>query len=325
MYTEQRQYEYATGLFAPALLGFQIPNLTIIGAHRDSVQLLDPLGVHSSKAQTYGVIASPQASGYRVSGLSVAGVREGFRLLASGSLSSSRASASNIGVLCAESGLIAVEDTETHGAVAGLFAILMEELRVQGLFVNDSVIGIEIQSTSDAQINDAIVVESGLGIQVDASSTAVARGLTVTPTCGNGISLNGGSTLQLRRSFISAFSTSCIGSGASHLDARGTVFDTAFIAFDLTAGTTTQVNHCNIALASISTIRVRSYVGFSPPLSLDFQMNYWGTTDSVVIADSIEDGNDDPAVEATVDFSSMLDVSVPTKTLSVSDIKSRFE
>jgi hypothetical protein len=54
-------------------------------------------------------------------------------------------------------------------------------------------------------------------------------------------------------------------------------------------------------------------------------MNYWGVTDSTLIAESIQDGYDDPAVEAIVDFSPMLEVSVPTTTMSISDVKHRFK
>jgi hypothetical protein len=244
VYSEQRQYEISAGTFASTLLGIRISDLTLIGAHPDSVKLLDPAGLSSPKSGAYGFVASPQANGYRVSGISVAGAAEGFRLLASGSVANVQASSCHIGMTCAEANSIAIENSESHGVSVGILAFQIGVLSLQQLTVTSSSIGLGLQAVNDAQIYDVAIEKSGLAMTLQSGSTATASRLLVTPACGNGISLNDSSSLQLRRSQISAFSTSFIGAGASHLDARRSVFDTAtYTGFDLSGGTTTQVNY----------------------------------------------------------------------------------
>ena len=65
----------------------------------------------------------------------------------------------------------------------------------------------------------------------------------------------------------------------------------------------------------------------TPPMAvLDFTGNWWGTTDSLAIAESIWDLHDDPDGNAfgVVDFMPIADGSLPTSATTMGGLKSYF-
>jgi hypothetical protein len=65
-----------------------------------------------------------------------------------------------------------------------------------------------------------------------------------------------------------------------------------------------------------------AYTGI--PVVLDLSGNYWGTTDTAIIDGMISDGNDDPAVHATVQYLPIANGPVPTDATSWGSVKSMF-
>jgi hypothetical protein len=129
---------------------------------------------------------------------------------------------------------------------------------------------------------------------------------------------------------VDAVDNSCTGGAiglwgdfGGHLSGRGNlVTGTTFAAVRFRDSSTCDLHFNDFLPASGYSVRVESYL--RNPYVLDMTGNYWGAETAAEISALILDGNDDPTVNAVVDFEPFSIRSVPNTESSFGGLKARY-
>ena len=114
------------------------------------------------------------------------------------------------------SGVVIKGLTIQNGSGEGILGISGAAFAVQNTTVQDNAFtGIAIGETSSAELTDCTMRRNGLGMDVYTGSTAILKGaITITDNLGNGVDVNGQSTLEIRGATVAVNNNSEFGIAA---------------------------------------------------------------------------------------------------------------
>jgi hypothetical protein len=165
--------------------------------------------------------------------------------------------------------------------------------------------------------------EPRYGVIIEQGSTGSVVDCQITDAGEYAVLVTTASALNLERTTVRGAATGIVADSGSTLTGNNVIVEnTTREALLFCCNTLVTFNTCHILPAS--GWAVRCYGSWSNVHTLDLTGNYWGTTDAVVIAASIWDGNDEPAIQCTMQFDPFADGPVPTETTTWGDLKALF-
>lgn len=326
-YTESSVFAYDNEFGqGETYVGVAVSNLTLIGAHRDSVVIgpdvpnfdgFDPKGI---------AMQSGTAQHLRIERLTVQYVREGLRLRARAEVLDCAVNGCEIGVVgLTEVGASLERCVLTACTLSPVFAY-----GVHGFEILDSQFGqndgrVLFSSTEQANVRRCSFDSAGVKYEIGASGTVEDSSFNV-PEYAACVDLSLSCTVQLARNRMLGTATKVVAGGYSTITGTGNLMGPTSLNYMMRLiGETHADFHGNdIVPGAPEAIHLESYMNPQQPVLLDFSDNWWGTTDTTAIAAKIWDGNDDPALHATVRYQPLRDRSVPAGHQSVGGLKARF-
>ena len=323
-------YTWSTldGQVVQALLGVNTDSLTIRGAGEG----LTILGIDDGDRSRFGITIRENVSALVVEDLVIRGMSSGLANRG-GAISLERVSVEHSfnGVLISI-GSLRASACEFRDIQARGFAVLgaTEFVRVSDSEFIRVQFGVQVNPAIYAEVVDCTFVDGGAGLISDGATidvervkmTNVQQAFSVSRTTGV-LNVTGAEVHDI--DFAAFYCTG--GARATVLSSKFT--DTVGPAIVLLAGGVMQMNDSDlIPRPGEDFIRVSSYPD-EPVTVLNFENNYWGTTDRQEIADRIKDGNDPPpnpsiTINAVVDFEPFRLLPVSNESQSFGGFKGRF-
>ncbi len=204
------------------------------------------------------------------------------------------------GCVVATAGInFAIEDCQFAGPGYAIAAVGgSQNTNIRRCEIRDPRYGVIIEQGSTASVADCQITDAGEYAILVTTASALTLDRTTVRGAATGISVGGGSSLAGNRVVV-----------------ENTTREALLFC-------------CN-ALVTLSTCHilpttgwaVRCFGSWSNVHTLDLTGNYWGTADAAAIAASIWDGNDETAIQCTMQFVPFADGPVPTESTSWGNLK----
>lgn len=332
VYTESRGFQFDPGLFGETFVGVTTPNLTLIGAHRDSVIVGPEAQDWDEETFTPQGVSVPGDTpvGLTIQGMTIRNCREGLRLHGP-SVVRDMTFFENGSHVVSSIGPVTIEDCEMiRGGQRslGVFYVRDTENPLYARRIRTDTLSFGILVSDGATV---IVEDSEFSAGGAYGSAQFGARLEVVNCVGTG-SLNAGFGAETGSSLFVTDSDVSVRSQAIILEDQSTAYvlrSTLRTQFDVTViasgESIPRVNWSNL-LAGPQRFAVIIDIDEQPGdiTTLDFRDNWWGTADPDSIAALIRDSEQDPRILYRVDFSGHKEDIVPTKSKSIGSLKSRF-
>lgn len=332
VYAESRGFQFDPGLFGETFVGITTPNLTLIGAHRDSVIVGPETQEWDEETFTPQGISVPADTpfGLTVQGMTIRNCREGLRLHGPSVARDIKFFENGTHIISAI-GPITVEDCEMiRGGTrsVGIFYFRDSEnpLYARRIRTDTLSFGILVVNRATAIAEDSEFVAGG------AYGEAQFGGRLEVVNCVGTGSLNAGFGAKTNSSLFVTDSDVSVRNQAILLLDQSTAYvlrSTLQTQFDSAVysgpGCTPRVNLSNL-LAGPQRFAVIIDIDEQPGeiTTLDFRDNWWGTAYPDSIAALIRDSEQDPRILYRVDFSGYKPDIVSAETSSIGSLKARF-
>ena len=332
VYAESRGFQFDPGLFGETFVGITTPNLTLIGAHRDSVIVGPDTQDWDEDTFTPQGISVPGDTpvGLTIQGMTIRNCREGLRLHGP-SVVRDMTFFENGSHVVSSIGPVTIEDCEMiRGGQRslGVFYVRDTENPLYARRIRTDTLSFGILVSDGA----TVIVEDSEFMAGGAYGSAQFGGRLEVVNCVGTGSLNAGFGAETSSSLFVADSDVSVRNQAILLSDQSTgyvlrstlqsQFDSAVYAGP---GCTPRVNWSNI-LTGPQRFAVIIDIDEQPGdiTTLDFRDNWWGTADPDSISALIRDSEDDPRILYRVDFSGYKSGVVSGETESIGSFKARF-
>jgi hypothetical protein len=323
-YEEVTEFYFYSGVRRDAHLVVRVDNLTILGMDRDSV-IIGPTVPTIAQGEPVGLVVAQNVSATHIEKLTFENTWYGVYSLGDFYVEDCTARYCTGGF--GSEGPIVIENSsiyENRDGVRGFYTAGLIRVR-HCEFAANSGIGINLASPLEAQISDTHILGGSGGIQFDNCPGSIQNCVIE----------------NLSAAAISVFESRTVVSITDNiLQNNALQFDIhSYAVVDLRQNEIVDSLDYGIWIRSPSTVIAhendlvssQGYLAYiSGHLALgikhyDFTGNYWGTTDSEVIADRIWDYNDFSQVQAVIDFEPFAGEAVPSDGTSFGKLKAQFQ
>lgn len=310
----------------PAVAWIDTDDLTIVGAGRDAT-ILGPAVYYEPPGVAAMIVGCAGNYGSTIRGVTIEGAWDGiYWWQAELDLSDCRIRNCELGIHASHAGPVHILDSMFEGRSglsSGIFTYYSEgpveifECVFAGAGAGVSAVSSDV-AASDSEFGCQLGVAAQNSASVHIASCSMDSGVE------QGVDVVGFSTVDVVDSYIHAIglvvSVRSDGtfSGTNSIFTGGGYLAAIEIAFRAQA----TINDCHILKEGDYAVLLEGYTG--DLLEHDLTNNYWGTTDTELIAEWIWDGNDDPEIHSVVNFQPIAGGEVPVELRTWSTVKGLF-
>ena len=325
-YDETAPYYLINSWTAETCVGVGIENITLLGEDRDSV-IIGPSTPNYSGNGPHGIVSQIGIQHFFIENLTVENWYLGMTVFGQVSVENCKIFGCDIGIYgFAENGLLVDACIFSDCDSGVLTQDPTRDVVIRGCTFIENSTGVSFVSSPNSLVTDCIFSGGTGGVQFDRGTTGSIDNCTITGKSNYNVTCIY-SQMEIRDNFFGISYYGSIFKRHSVVTGSGNIFEGGVAStFRLEEGAEVSLHNNHIFFDTGYSIWIRGGTGYvdGPDVFLNFQDNYWGTTNVDSIAASIFDGNDEPTYNAYVNFLPIADGPVPTESRSFGSIKAMF-
>lgn len=311
------------GWIESTYVGVTKENLTIRGTDRDAV-IIGPTAPSFTTYGPKGIATLTAVQRLRIENLTVENVHDGMYLgpddlvVVTGCL----LRGCDIGIVGVDDVHPLIEQCEFVRCREGLILWTARDGLVRDCTFTDGSVGVTYLSSTNGLVSECRF-QGGIGGTKHAESTGRVEGCIFSNRSNYAILATDNASIDATGNSCSGGSVGLWADFGGHIAGSGNLITgSTYAAVRFRVSSTCDLHFNDILPAAGYAVRAESYL--REPFLLDLTNNYWGVETASEISALILDQNDDPTVNAVVDFEPFSIHSVPTTEQSFGELKARF-
>jgi len=318
-YLEYAPYDYGA-LTGDTYVIVTIPNLTIRGTDRDSVIIGEPTNTWPGITQPIGISNIESATNLRIENLTVESMVQGVVFNGSGTLFGCVLRRNKNGLTCwSDTPSVCTTSFFDHQLRFAIFAVRSDGFKVTHSEFSGTKSDVIVSKSQDAVVEYCSFRDSAF-VNLEQFSSGLVRNCVIDPI--GFISIQDSDAL-IEHNVTRASPGINLQISGGNVTARYNIFAGGDDVTVFVHGYSNSYLENNHIIKGASEAVILHFFGATGYIA-DFRNNWWGTTDSAAIAESIIDGSDDPYRTGIVKFWPVLDTPVPVTGRSISSLKALF-
>ncbi len=300
-------------------------NVTLLGEDRDSV-IIGP-DTPYAPGSPHGVFLGELIEAFRIENLTLEGFHWGILISGRVVVDDCNIWGCNFGIRDWNPVELTVNNTEISNCNDGIFSHATQATLIQNCTFSGNRSGARVYGPDILVTGSTFDDERG-GIGTSGSGTwGTISNCQMSGHSLYNVAISNGAQITLNDNFFGASFYGARFFNGAVVTGSGNIFEGGELsAIWIEEGAVVSLENNHILPGSAYSVYVGSGDEYpdDPNDILDFQNNYWGTTDEAEVAALIYDNNDQPECNVIIDFQPMADGPLPTEEMSFGSIKAMF-